>query len=267
MKLLKRNILSAILLTACIVFVALVCTAFGVFDPPVGPFEGEFDSPEINLDKWQVDDSGACAFERVSEPVRSGSFALRIDSQSRARCEVLPWVGSTILGRQQREPFNRDRWYAFSVFLPGDWEPNPANEVIAQWHSSKDVFFGEEGGRGPPLALRIVGREWRLTAGYDADLLSQPGAKASRIVARRALRTRRWVDWVFRVRWSWKDNGITEVWMDGEPVYSKVGPNAYFDLRGVYLKLGSYHPGQPRTVYLDRVRVQSAPFEDIPIRR
>lgn len=257
-----KNVVAAGFLAVIAGSLLVLPVALGMFDPPVMPFEGEFESPEIDLEKWQVDDDGTCVFERVEQPSRSGSYALKVASQTRGRCEVLPWVGSTVLGRLQREPFNEDRWYAFSVFLPDDWEANDANEVIAQWHSSKDVFFGEKGGRGPPLALRIVGKEWRITAGSDPDLISKPGAKAPWIVARRALKTGQWIDWVFRVRWSWEADGITEVWMNGDQIYSSVGPNAYYDLRGVYLKLGSYHPGQPRTLYLDRVRVQSEPLDE-----
>ena len=67
--------------------------------------------------------------------------------------------------------------------------------------------------------------------------------------------TGRWTDWVFHVRWSHRGDGLTEVLQNGKLVARREGPNAYNDLRGVYLKLGNYHPGRARTVYLDEVRI------------
>lgn len=227
----------------------------GFFDKTPPAFHNGFESGVVELDAWQVDDDGTCRFEVVNAPVREGSKALRIDSRANGRCEVLPWVGSNVLGRLIREPFEHDRWYAFSVYLPEDWQHNDQNEVIAQWHGSKDIFLGEEGGRGPPLALRIVGSEWRVTHGADADFLSEPGPKAFHIGARRPITKGAWTDWLFNVRWSWNKTGNTQVWMNGQLIAVLPGANAYNDLRGVYLKLGSYHPGTARTLLLDDVYV------------
>ncbi len=229
--------------------------ASGTFDAPVKPFKVGFESGAIEAPKWQIDNAGGCGFEVVTEKARSGKHSLRIDSPSGGRCEVLPWVGNTVLGRLVREPFEQERWYAFSVFLPEPWPTHQRNEVIAQWHGSKDVFFGEKGGRGPPLAVRIVEDEWRITHGFDEDLVSSPGAKASRIVARTPIRPGEWTDFLFHIKWSYSGTGFTKVWMNGEAVVDLEGSNAYNDFRGVYLKLGSYHPGPDRTVYLDDVKV------------
>ena len=83
----KRVLLIGFLATAVCCAVILTA-ALGMFDPPGAPFAGEFESVSIDPDMWQVDDDGRCSFERVESPVRSGSYALRIQSQKKGRCEV-----------------------------------------------------------------------------------------------------------------------------------------------------------------------------------
>lgn len=237
----------------------ITVTALSLWPPRYsgpGPiFVGDFESGEIAEDEWQRDSKGDCSIRPVTAPVRAGNYAAEFVTTAGGRCELLPWIGSTILGRQIREPFNMDRWYAFSVYLPADREPDKQNEVIAQWHSSRDVFFGEKGGRGPPLALRIEGEHWKITYGWDAALVSRGKYKAGHTLWAEPYTTGRWTDWVFHVRWSHRSDGLTEVWRDGKLIARREGPNAYNDLRGVYLKLGIYHPGRERTLYLDEVRI------------
>lgn len=61
-----------------------------------------------------------------------------------------------------------------------------------------------------------------------------------------------------RIRWSYGDDGITQIWRDGDLIVDRIGPNTYNDLRGVYLKLGSYHPHAPRTVLFDDISIGNA---------
>jgi hypothetical protein len=229
--------------------------AAGFFDPAAEPFFEGFEHSVIEDAKWLRDGGEGCSIETVDVPVRSGEFSVRFRNSAGARCELVPWVGSNVLGRLIREPFHVDRWYAFSVYLPEDWQEDEQNEVIAQWHSSKDVFFGEVGGRGPPLAFRIVQSNWSITYGFDPDLLSDAGAKAGNLAWQGPIAPGEWTDWVLHVRWSHEADGITRVWQNGELVVDRKGPNAYNDLRGVYLKIGNYHPGQDRVVYIDEVRI------------
>lgn len=248
----KRNLFAIAL---GVVGAAGIGVALGWFDPGVQPFFDGFEEGSLAEANWHRDGDSQCVIETDTSQARSGQYSLRFQGRAGGRCEVVPWVGSTVLGRLQREPFHVDRWYAFSVYLPSDWQEDEQNEVIAQWHSSKDVFFGETGGRGPPLAVRIVGPNWRVTYGFDPDLVSEPGSKAGSVAYEGPLAVGRWTDWVMHVRWSHEADGVTRIWRDGELVFDYQGPNAYNDLRGVYLKLGTYHPGQPRTVYFDEIRI------------
>ena len=69
--------------------------------------------------------------------------------------------------------------------------------------------------------------------------------------------TGRWIDWTIRVVWSYKDDGITEIWRDSELMMQRSGPNTYNDLRGVYLKLGLYHPTDDQIIFLDSVSIEN----------
>jgi hypothetical protein len=72
------------------------------------------------------------------------------------------------------------------------------------------------------------------------------------------------------VRWSYGEDGIVEIWKDGEQVAKRIGPNAYNDLLGPFFKLGIYIPqwntedgerkGRERTLLIDRVRQGKQPL-------
>ena len=205
--------------------------------------------------RWQLDKKAECVIERSETRSRAGATGLLFSAGPNARCEIVPKMYSNWLSAQMREPFGEDRWYAFSVFLEEPWGVVSENEVIAQWHSSKDWFFGDKSGRGPPLALRILGSNWRVTYGWDADLASEPGPKAIYPLWVGPYQTGVWTDWVFQVRWSHENDGRLRIWKDGELLVDHSGPNAYNDIRGVYIKMGSYHPAIPRRLYLDEIRI------------
>lgn len=230
-------------------------------------FVGNFESGKLREERWQIDKDQGCKIEHTAEQTRNGKQSIRFTAAPGTRCEILPKFGNPLLWRLFHEPFNEERWYSFSLFLPKQSEFTPQNEVVAQWHSSRDRFLGEKGGRGPPLALRIQNGNWRITYGMDSDFLSKPGAKAIFPLWEKKVEPGVWVDWVFRVRWSYKDDGYIDIWKDGKQIVKYNGPNAYNDLRGVYLKLGSYHPRVNRVIYFDEIRLgdEDESFESIAL--
>ncbi len=221
---------------------------------PAAALEDFVDGFESGLSEtaWKRDGDTECRITVSDEVARSGKRAIRFDAGPGSRCEIVPWLGTGLLGSMKREPFERERWYGFSVFIPPEWTPHERNEIIAQWHGSRDVPFGERG-RGPPLALRIHREQWWITYGWDEDFKSSPGYRAKWTLWTGPVTPGQWTDWLFRVIWSHDDAGETDVWMNGEMVAQRRGPNTYNDLRGVYLKLGDYHPGVRRTVFIDDV--------------
>jgi len=118
------------------------------------------------------------------------------------------------------------------------------------------------------LALRIRDGHWGITYGWDEKFLSEADYLASHWQWIGPVMRGEWIDWTFRVRWSYGEDGLTEVWRNGEIVMQRKGPNTYNDFRGVYLKLGLYHPVRHETVYLDRISISDAegPIQEADVR-
>ncbi len=198
----------------------------------------------------------------VARPVRHGKAALEISLRrgdpmfSKGKRSELQVPGHFQIGKAY--------WYGFSVYLPPDWKEDFKAEVVAQWFATRDEHLGERP-RSPSLALRIKDRRWIVTYRYDRKRLSvgngAPKGKVLTVRYRRGV----WTDWVFFVRWSWGDDGLTRVWKDGELLASRAGPNTYNDAVGPILKIGIYKApwNRPearsavssRTLYFDEVRV------------
>lgn len=238
--------------------IVVLCLLGAGCDPRT--FEDGFEDPENWGDMWQFDAHPACLMETSTDKVREGSLALRIRAAEGLRCELVPRVYPPLQSKFRREPFGHERWYNFSVLvddLGTRREPKGLgdNTIVAQWHSSPDPFVRKEGGRGPPLALRIYDGKWGITYGWDENLRSDSKYLASNWHWLGPVETGRWIDWSFRVVWSYEADGITEVWRNAELVMERRGPNLYNDFRGVYLKLGLYHPRSDQTIFLDRVSI------------
>ena len=60
-----------------------------------------------------------------------------------------------------------------------------------------------------------------------------------------------WTDWVVHARWSFRDDGLLEIWKDGEKIIEQHGPNTYNDQRGMYFKIGIYKPPWDKPVKSD----------------
>lgn len=227
------------------------------------PFFDDFESGEISPSLWQKDIGENCKITIVNEPVRSGEQAVEFLASKKARCELVPHTVRGRLGALKRkfirEPFNEDRWYAFSTFLHEPWPRHEANEVLAQWHASPDPIIANEHGRGPPLALRVVDNYFRVSYGWDSKFRSTEKHIAKYTLWYAPLEVGKWIDWIFLVRWSYGADGMVKIWKNGELIVDYDGPNAYNDVRGVYLKLGLYHPRPERTVTFDKIFVDDSP--------
>lgn len=227
------------------------------------PFADSFEHPSLEANVWQIDAHSECRLSMSGAPVRDGAQSFGIEAPGGRRCELVPRLFPPVVDKFLREPYSKERLYRFSVFVETFDEAQNAtdlgeNTVVAQWHSSPEPFADQESGRGPPLALRIHNGRWGITFGWDADFLSTRQYIAGNWMWVGPVEGGRWVDWEFRVRWSPRSDGTTEVRRNGELVMQRSGPNTYNDLRGVYLKLGLYHPTVDSKLYLDRVTVTDA---------
>jgi hypothetical protein len=134
-------------------------------------------------------------------------------------------------------------WYSFKLLIPDNWEFDSLPEVFAQWHN-----FPDEGPEktanvgGPPLTMYIEGDKFRIVNRSDPSKVTTQDSptKRSEDVWIGEYETGQWIDWTIRVNWSYEDDGILQIWKDGQLIVDQVGPNTFNDERWPYMKVGIY---------------------------
>ncbi|HYD32176.1 MAG TPA: polysaccharide lyase [Azospirillaceae bacterium] len=233
------------------------------------PFTADFETG--NLDQWRW--SGAMQLccghsaQVVADTARDGRHAVRMTLR---RDDPLMRGSKRAEFRLPSNTFGETYRYAFSVFIPVDWQPDHNGVLLAQWHNVPDIIFGEDA-VPPPLRLYVKGDRMSVEVRWDAHPLSRHPLRDEQtdgfaVVWVGPLETGRWIDWSFDVRWSWGDDGLLEVSKDGTVIVERHGPNAYHDLIAPYFKMGVYVPvwadeNRPaemtsRTVFFDAVDVR-----------
>lgn len=161
---------------------------------------------------------------------------------------------------------NEERWYGFRIRLE-DWNMDEAGEHVIQWHPNSS--------RGSAtLAL------W--TSGGVYTLVISPHGDDNRYYELGPVEPNKNVDFVFHVKWTNKQDGLVEVWKDGQYITkTKDGKELPYvgitTWAGCYLKLGinkfgwSYEPARSesrsrkRVMYFEEFREgnEHARYEDV----
>ena len=253
-------------------FLALIVPASTVTSRQRGPllFKGNFERGDLS--GWDSERCCEDSITVVDSPVRAGKHAVRF----RVRKDQPDVAGSkrAELVRDSVPP-TAERWYGFSIYLPDDYRIDPTEEIVTQWHAVPDFDEGESW-RSPPLALLTENGRWKVNWRWDARKVTpKDNPPASEFHDLGPYDRGRWTDWVVHVRWSWGDEGVLEIWKDGQRVFEHRGPNAYNDDRGPYLKIGIYKwlykqaPDKAttteRVLFMDEVRVggPDAGYKDV----
>lgn len=236
-------------------------------------FVGDFESN--NYEGWNTQFPHSTKGQIVESPVRAGKYASRSeltyadfkafgDSRNR-RCEVY----TENVGKPGEE-----RWYGFSIYLPKGWEELETFDIVMQIHNKPDPG---EGPKSPILTLETHGKDWVVNNRWDKEKISKPGEHGSggTITSNRLWQgpyeVEKWTDWVLHVKWSLEDDGLIEVWKNGEKVAEHKGPNGYNDEQPYYMKVGVYKPAYrvtappQRVLYHDEVRIgnEKASYADV----
>jgi hypothetical protein len=177
-----------------------------------------------------------------------------------------------------RAEIGKEYWYGFSIFLPEDYMPDKIWEIVAQWHAAPDTDIGEKW-RNPVMALSTTGGRWGWVSRWDAKRNTfQSGKREYGGVREYDLgpyQRGAWTDWVVHVKWSYRPDGILQVWKNDEKVIDQAGPNAFNDATGPFFKMGLYKGwGDPskrsdavsrRVIYHDEFRMggADATYEDV----
>jgi len=257
---LKRKLLLPLIATSFLGSAGLSMTAHGA----KLLFEDGFEN--YSLDKWRYSGTRGSL---TNSPTRSGNYAMQF-SLDRTKSKV-PYRSEIVINKGKNIfKMGEEYWVGASIFIPNNWAQDPHyGEILLQFHEVPDKHLGETW-RNPPLGLRIKGNNWQVNNCWDSKPLTKnknyEGCKGYNLGS---YKKGQWTDWVFRIKWSYKQDGILEVWKDGQRVVSQNGPNTFNDQVAPYLKIGLYKsawiPGQnwakksspvnTRTAYYDEIRI------------
>lgn len=204
----------------------------------------------------------------TTERSRAGRYAMksylnRQTSSNSYRTEIS-------IGTTNQTFIGSERWYGFSIFLPSSYVPSPIWEIVAQWHDRPNDW--DKGRKNPPLHLATSrggkpGR-WTIANLWDAQPVAADGSYTiddSIVWDLGPYETNKWTDWVFRIKWSYRSDGILQVWKDGKLVVNRTGPNTYNDNLGPYMKMGIYKGWSNRSTPTDTVHERTLYHDEVRI--
>jgi len=169
---------------------------------------------------------------------RCGRYALKTTlDRSKDSCPYR----TEVIGPQS--DIGKEYWYGFSIFLPDDYVPDKIWEIVAQWNCIPDYDVGEKW-RNPVLALSTTAGRWGWVTRWDAKRNTFESGKreygGEREYDLGPYARNAWTDWVMHIKWSYKPDGILQIWKNGEQVIDQNGPNAFNDAQGPIFKMGMY---------------------------
>ncbi len=247
-------------------------------------FKADFDT-NSDIAEMGFEYSGNTTAKIASEKFLGSTPALkislnRIEDKVTYRTELVPRkMPLSDFSKGKFAQIGNEYWYGIRVFLPQNWESDRNKEIVMQWHGQPDLDEGETS-RNPPLSLMIggnSGENYLLVIRADSKKLTPSHGGKNRYTRDESYNLGlisedlgRWISWVYRIRWSYKDDGLITVWKDGRIVFNEVNrANTFNDKYGPYFKFGIYkwvwNPDDPayvppyginsRTIYFDDLRI------------
>ena len=215
-----------------------------------------------SFDKWIKEICRPGALMISTEVARKGKSAARFEFMKSDVTNYNRFVRSEI---RQGSDADGERWYGFSNYLPSDFVTDPLAEKIAQWHEVPDWDLGENW-RSPPISFGIENGRYYLQILWAAAAVNTNNSKdGEKKVDLGPVDKAKWNDWVFHIKFSYKSDGVLEIWKNKVKVFSLYGPNSFNDKYYPYFKIGiykwgwdgwaSYSPESKRVLFYDEVRI------------
>lgn len=133
-----------------------------------------------------------------------------------------------------------ERWYGLSIFAPQSYLPDPEPEIVTQWHNNPD-FKLAEGWLSPSLSMWVQNGHWITRTLWDTSRVTFQNMWQGQTAADLGpVEIGKWTNWVFHIKFSYKNDGLTEVYKNGKRVYLREGPNSFNDEQLPYWKVGIY---------------------------
>ena len=217
--------------------------------------------------KWKKQNPGKpYSLQIIKEPRRKKSDSLRFEIR-----EGETWTSTdqttfrTEVNTNHHVPMNSENWYGFSIQLPKDFPIENNRLVLAQWWALTKEELGEVH-RSPPLQLRYAdGRlSIRLRTSQLRVVKDPEKYDEKKLFETHDFKHGEWSDFVFQVKWSFKDDGFINVWWNGKQVVKYVGQTNYNDDVGPKLKFGLYRDDSKATYvsYMSEVRMGKS-FDEV----
>ncbi|MEN9569436.1 MAG: hypothetical protein RL172_667 [Bacteroidota bacterium] len=154
------------------------------------------------------------------------------------------------------------RWYAWSEYIPADYQTDKLNEVHFQLHHTSAA------GGPPVIGLWLSADKWKLVQTFDTINVFNK----NRIIKQHELgpvAKGRWTDWVLYTNFSLDQKGRIKLWKNGKLVLDIKGANFNREngvvQKNPYMKFGIYKwqwlstpgPFNPakRVVFFDEIKV------------
>jgi hypothetical protein len=217
---------------------------------------------ESGFKKWNKEVCRWDAIKKSSDVARKGQSSARFEFR---KTDVTNYGGYVRAELRQESTKENESWYGFSNFLPNDFVKDPIAENIAQWHEMPDWSRGESW-RSPPIAFSIRDDRYYVNVMWASAVVNTNANKdGEKKFDLGPVDRNKWNDWVFHIKFSYKSDGILEIWKNNVKVVSYYGPNSFNDMILPYFKIGihkwgwngwaSYSPGNTRVLYYDEVRI------------
>ncbi|MEM9450624.1 MAG: polysaccharide lyase [Cyanobacteria bacterium P01_E01_bin.6] len=187
-----------------------------------------------------------------------------------------PWVSGSIRSELSAVRLDTDAemWYRFRVYIPENWEFDPLPDTFAQWHNvlDKNLGEGQVNVGGPPLTMYIEGDQIRIVNRSDSNPVTTQDSPTRQVedVWVGNYEKGAWIDWVVHVNWSYKADGVLQIWKDDELIVDKTGPTSFNDQNYPYMKFGIYKWIWKDPAWLDpedysKVNTRVLYFDDVVI--
>lgn len=207
-------------------------------------WRGDFETG--NLEQWKGATTKNPAVRIVTEPVRAGKYALRIDGSNAAERKGRDRIE---LQHQPAPPGTTEgteRFFGWSVYVPQRFVDGGHQVGYFETRNSwRQLMAWEVRGEDISISTRVpYARRWSGPGRFT------PG---------------RWHDFAVHVLWSRDPNkGFVEMWFDGEQVVPRTPTATLLDENPAFFQLGLMRESSPtpETIYLDHV-VEGTTLADV----
>ena len=202
---------------------------------PAVTFREDFENPEFRENWDWIDTCCATSIIRTDSIARTGRYALRIELNRHDTTQE--GLTMTELETNMQDMDTTLHWWSFSNYLPADFQPDSVHETFAHWLPQVESC---EASVPSPVMLNIYKGNWQLKINWNAKGICNPAPEdfGMKEFDLGPWEKSKWTDWLFHIYFSYGENGLVQVWKNGELVVDYHGPCFYKDADFAYFKIG-----------------------------